>query len=49
MPDRIWTIYVCHACGWVQGEEEDNLACARCGEPRSMIEAVEVKEMPDEG
>jgi rubredoxin len=37
-----FTIYLCHACGWIQGEEEPDLACARCGEPRSSVETLEV-------
>lgn len=41
MSDR-WPIYVCHACGWCMASEQDDLTCENCGEPRSMIEAVEV-------
>lgn len=37
-----WTVYLCHACGWMQSDEQSDLACANCGESRSMVEAVEV-------
>lgn len=45
---RTWTLYVCHACGFVTNEETDNLACYQCGEPRSYVETVDVKEVPRE-
>lgn len=44
---RRWVIYLCHACGWVQGAEEDDLRCARCGEGRGEIEEVEVVEVKE--
>lgn len=44
---RRWTLYVCHSCGYGFTEEEDNLACPRCGEPRSQVEAVEVREIEE--
>jgi hypothetical protein len=41
---REWTIYWCHHCGWIQGEEERDLACAQCGEGREWIEEIQVVE-----
>lgn len=37
-----WTLYVCRACGWRMATKEGDLSCENCGEPRRMIETVEV-------
>lgn len=46
-PVQTWTIYLCHACGWITGEEQDDLSCFQCGEPRSMIESIEVERVSE--
>lgn len=37
-----WYIYLCHNCGWISGWETEDLSCYQCGEPRNMIEEIEV-------
>lgn len=37
-----WPLFMCHACGWRMAAEQPDLACERCGEPRRMIEEIEV-------
>lgn len=49
MSERRFTIYLCHGCGWIQGEEEPDLTCAQCGEPRSFIEKIEVEIASQQG
>jgi rubredoxin len=42
---RMFVIYLCRACGWIQGAEERDLRCARCGEAREQIEEIRVVEV----
>lgn len=45
---RTFVIFLCHACGYAVNEEMGDLSCSRCGEPRSMIEEIQVQEVARE-